>query len=121
MAGMFYFVTDGSGFIGSHLADALLASGNSVTILDNLSTGRKTNLASSWPHPRLLLPHGSVLDAVLVDELVSQCEIVIHRAAAVDVKLIVGQPRHSLADILRETIAEARAEMAAENQLMASR
>jgi UDP-glucose 4-epimerase len=103
MAEMSYLVTGGSGFIGSHLADALLARGNSVTILDNLSTGRESNLASSWLHPRLRFLHGSVLDAVMVDDLVSQCDIVIHLAAAVGVKLIVEQPLRSFTTNIRGT------------------
>jgi UDP-glucose 4-epimerase len=103
MAEMSYLVTGGSGFIGSHLTDALLARGNSVTILDNLSTGRESNLASSCLHPRLRFLHGSVLDPVLVDELVSQCEIVIHLAAAVGVRLIVEQPLRSFTTNIRGT------------------
>ena len=103
MAGMSYLVTGGSGFIGSHLADALLASGNSVTILDNLSTGRESNLAGSCLHPSLRFLHGSVLDPVLVDELVSQCDVVVHLAAAVGVKLIVEQPLRSFITNIRGT------------------
>jgi UDP-glucose 4-epimerase len=103
MTGMSYLVTGGSGFIGSHLADALLASGNSVTILDNLSTGRESNLADSCLHPRLRFLHGSVLDPVLVDELVSQCDVVVHLAAAVGVKLIVEQPLRSFTTNIRGT------------------
>src|SRR5260370_16894055 len=57
MTGMSYLVTGGSGFIGSHLVDALLERGNSVTIMDNLSTGRESNLASSMLHPGL--QHGA--------------------------------------------------------------
>ena len=103
MAEMSYLITGGSGFIGSHLTDALLARGDSVTILDNLSTGRESNLASSCQHPRLRFLHGSVLDPVLVDELVSQCDIVIHLAAAVGVKLIVEQPLRSFTTNIRGT------------------
>ena len=103
MTGMSYLVTGGSGFIGSHLVDALLERGNSVTILDNLSTGRESNLASSMLHPGLRFLHGSVLDGVLVDELVGQCDIVIHLAAAVGVKLIVEQPLRSFTTNIRGT------------------
>jgi nucleoside-diphosphate-sugar epimerase len=106
---MSYLITGGSGFIGSHLADALLARGGSVTILDNLSSGRKSNLAHSWQHPGLRFVHGSVLDALLVDELTSQCDTVVHLAAAVGVKLIVEQPLWSLTTNLRgsEVVIEA--------------
>src|SRR5260370_33972283 len=101
MTGMSYLVTGGSGFIGSHLVDALLERGNSVTIMDNLSTGRESNLASSMLHPGLRFLHGSVLDPVLVDELVGQCDIVIHLAAADGGKLSVAQPLRSFSTYFR--------------------
>ncbi|HUY49466.1 MAG TPA: NAD-dependent epimerase/dehydratase family protein [Streptosporangiaceae bacterium] len=106
---MSYLITGGGGFIGSHLADALLAHGGTVTILDNLSTGRKSNLAHSQRHPGLRFVHGSVLDALLVDELTSQCDTVVHLAAAVGVKLIVERPLWSLTTNLRgsEVVIEA--------------
>ncbi|MET9567683.1 NAD-dependent epimerase/dehydratase family protein [Streptomyces virginiae] len=90
-----YLVTGGAGFIGSHLVDALLADGNSVVVLDNLTTGRQENLTQARANPCFRFVHGSVLDAPLVDELVQECEIVIHLAAAVGVKLIVEQPLRS--------------------------
>lgn len=93
-----YLITGGSGFIGSHLADALLARGDSVVVLDNLSTGRLANLSR---HPRLRFVHGSVLDELMVDELVHECDAVVHLAAAVGVKLIVEQPLRSLTTNIR--------------------
>ncbi|MET7794767.1 GDP-mannose 4,6-dehydratase, partial [Micrococcus luteus] len=75
--------------------DALLADGNSVVVLDNLTTGRQENLTQARTNPRFRFVHGSVLDAPLVDELVQECNIVIHLAAAVGVKLIVEQPLRS--------------------------
>ncbi|MFD8564445.1 NAD-dependent epimerase/dehydratase family protein [Streptosporangium canum] len=101
-----YLITGGSGFIGSHLADALLARGDSVVILDNLSTGRRENLQL---HPDLHFVQGSVLDELMVDELVHQCDVVIHLAAAVGVKLIVEQPLRSLTTNIRgsEIVIEA--------------
>ncbi|MFD7056824.1 NAD-dependent epimerase/dehydratase family protein [Streptomyces mirabilis] len=90
-----YLVTGGAGFIGSHLVDALLADGNSVVVLDNLTTGRQENLTQARTNPSFRFVHGSVLDAPLVDELVQECNIVIHLAAAVGVKLIVEQPLRS--------------------------
>ncbi|WP_326823995.1 NAD-dependent epimerase/dehydratase family protein [Streptosporangium sp. NBC_01756] len=101
-----YLITGGSGFIGSHLADALLARGESVVVLDNLSTGRRENLQ---PHPRLHFVHGSVLDELMVDELVHRCDVVVHLAAAVGVKLIVEQPLRSLTTNIRgsEIVIEA--------------
>ncbi|MGI5156865.1 NAD-dependent epimerase/dehydratase family protein [Microbispora sp. CA-102843] len=101
-----YLLTGGSGFIGSHLADALLARGDFVVVLDNLSTGRLSNLR---PHPRLRFVQGSVLDELMVDELVHQCDVVVHLAAAVGVKLIVEQPLHSFTTNIRgsEIVIEA--------------
>jgi UDP-glucose 4-epimerase len=90
-----YLVTGGAGFIGSHLANALLARGDSVVVLDNLATGRLVNLEEAAHHPDFRFVHGSVLDELIVDELVHDCDIVIHLAAAVGVRLVVEQPLKS--------------------------
>src|SRR5580693_10287806 len=95
-SGLVYLVTGGSGFIGSHLVDALLARGDSVIALDNLSTGRLANLDGVRFHPRLRFVHGSVLDEQIVDELTNQCDVVVLLAAAVGAKLIVEHPLRSL-------------------------
>ncbi|WP_031167257.1 NAD-dependent epimerase/dehydratase family protein [Streptosporangium roseum] len=107
--GTTYLITGGSGFVGSHLTDALLARGDSVVILDNLSTGRSANLAHAVGNPRLRVVHGSVLDELMVDELVHRCDVVVHLAAAVGVKLIVEQPLRSLTTNIRgsEIVIEA--------------
>ncbi|MFI7706004.1 NAD-dependent epimerase/dehydratase family protein [Nonomuraea sp. NPDC049480] len=101
-----YLITGGSGFVGSHLTDALIARGDSIIILDNLSTGRLANLQ---PHPNMHFVQGSILDELIVDELVHQCDVVIHLAAAVGVKLIVEQPLRSLTTNIRgsEIVIEA--------------
>src|SRR5690348_12508735 len=83
-----FLITGGSGFIGSHLTDALLARGHAVVALDNLSTGRLQNLDEAGGHPGFRFVHGSVLDELVVDELIHECDIVVHLAAAVGVKLI---------------------------------
>jgi nucleoside-diphosphate-sugar epimerase len=96
-----YLVTGGSGFIGSHLVEALLDRGDSVVALDNLSTGRLSNLDGVKSHPRLRFVHGSVLDELVVDELTHQCDVVVHLAGAVGVKLIVEHPLRSLTTNIR--------------------
>jgi UDP-glucose 4-epimerase len=96
-----YLVTGGSGFIGSHLVEALLARGNSVVALDNLSTGRLENLDGVSGHPSFHFVQGSVLDELVVDELVHTCDVVVHLAAAVGVTLIVEQPLRSLTTNIR--------------------
>jgi UDP-glucose 4-epimerase len=102
-------ITGGAGFIGSHLVDALLARGEQVVVLDNLSTGRIANLAGAAGHPRFRFVQGSVLDELVVDELMHRCETVVHLAAAVGVKLIVEQPLKSLTTNIRgsEIVIEA--------------
>jgi UDP-glucose 4-epimerase len=79
---MMVVVTGGCGFIGSHLVDALVASGNDVTILDNLSTGKKSNAPSQ---ANLIV--GDVADATLVHELVGKADLVFHLAAVASVEL----------------------------------
>ncbi|GII78709.1 UDP-glucose 4-epimerase [Sphaerisporangium rufum] len=108
-AGKTYLITGGSGFVGSHLTDALLARGDSVVVLDNLSTGRLENIDHVAAHPLLRFVHGSVLDELMVDELVHRCDVVVHLAAAVGVKLIVEQPLRSLTTNIRgsEIVIEA--------------
>lgn len=107
--GLTYLVTGGSGFIGSHLVEALLCRGDSVIALDNLSTGRLSNLDGVKSHPRLRFVHGSVLDELIVDELTHQCDVVVHLAGAVGVKLIVEHPLRSLTTNIRgsEIVIEA--------------
>ncbi|HEY2673571.1 MAG TPA: NAD-dependent epimerase/dehydratase family protein [Rugosimonospora sp.] len=102
-------VTGGAGFIGSHLVDALLARGERVVVLDNLSTGRRSNLAAAAMHPHFHFVQGSVLDELIVDELMHRCETVVHLAAAVGVKLIVEQPLKALTTNIRgsEIVIEA--------------
>jgi UDP-glucose 4-epimerase len=96
-----YLVTGGSGFIGSHLVNALLDRGDQVVALDDLSTGRPSNLDTAQGHPNFRFVHGSILDELMVDELIHECTTVVHLAAAVGVKLIVEQPLRSLITNLR--------------------
>ena len=85
-------VTGGSGFIGSHLSERLLEMGNEVTILDDLSTGRRENLAPIENHPRLKIRMGSITDPVLLAEVMAHADVVYHMAAAVGVKLVADDP-----------------------------
>lgn len=83
-------ITGGAGFIGSHLADALLAAGHRVRVLDNLSTGRRSNLALA--DARLELVEGDVADAALVRRAVAGCQAVVHLAAVASVQASVDDP-----------------------------
>ena len=85
-------VTGGAGFIGSHLVDALLKEGHHVTVIDDLSTGRRENLAASLGSERLTVRTGSVGDRDIMRELVSNVDQVYHLAAAVGVALIAKHP-----------------------------
>jgi UDP-glucose 4-epimerase len=96
-----YLVTGGAGFIGSHLVDALLARGDHVLALDNVSTGRLGNLDAATAHANFRFVHGSVLDELTVDELVNEADIVVHLAAAVGVQLIVEQPLRAFTTNIR--------------------
>lgn len=85
-------VTGGSGFIGSHLVEALLARGDRVVVVDDLSTGRAENLASVISHPALEVIEGTIEDRDLVHRVVDGADEVYHLAAAVGVALIAKQP-----------------------------
>lgn len=89
-------ITGGAGFIGSHLAERLLAQGHRVAILDDLSTGRLENVAHLSDDPRFSATIGSVMDEELLGPLVAECDTVFHLAAAVGVKLVVDQPIHTI-------------------------
>ena len=89
-------ITGGAGFIGSHLAERLVREGHNVVALDDLSTGLKRNLQSLEGNNRFSFVEGSVLDAELVNELVSESDMVFHLAAAVGVKLIMDEPSRSI-------------------------
>jgi UDP-glucose 4-epimerase len=94
-------ITGGAGFIGSHLGDALLARGDRVLALDNLTTGRHDNIREHIGDPGFEFVLGSVINADLVDDLVSRADVVYHLAAAVGVKLIVEHPLESLITNIR--------------------
>jgi len=89
-------ITGGAGFIGSHLAERLVAQGHTVTALDDLSTGRLSNLASLQGSNSFTFIEGNILDRALVAEHVAQADAVFHLAAAVGVKLIMDEPSRSI-------------------------
>lgn len=85
-------LTGGAGFVGSHLAEALIAANHDVEILDDLSTGSLDNVAHLNGHPRFHCQVGTVMDPAVVGPMVERADFVFHLAAAVGVKLIVEAP-----------------------------
>jgi UDP-glucose 4-epimerase len=96
-------VTGAAGFIGSHLAETLLAQGHEVVGLDDLSTGSAGNLLGLLAHPQFRFVRGSILDQALVGELMAGTGRVFHLAAAVGVHTIVDDPIRSLRTNLQGT------------------
>lgn len=96
-------VTGGAGYIGSHLVDALLGLGHDVTVLDDLSTGSRSNIVRHLDAGTIDFVEGSILDPATVDQYVSASELVFHLAAAVGVKFIVEEPLTSLLTNTRGT------------------
>jgi UDP-glucose 4-epimerase len=93
---MIALITGGAGFVGSHLAERLLAAGHEVLVLDNLSTGSIDNMAHLKHTPGFSYVIDSVMNEPLVAEMIDRSDVVFHLAAAVGVKLIVEQPVHTL-------------------------
>jgi UDP-glucose 4-epimerase len=89
-------ITGGAGFIGSHLAEALLAQGHRVTVVDDLSTGRFENIAHLVNHPLFAFAIETITNETVMDRLASECDVIFHLAAAVGVKLIVERPVHTI-------------------------
>ena len=100
---MKYLVTGGAGFIGSHVCDALLKRGDSVVVLDNLSTGNIKNIQHLVGKPNFELVKGSILNTQVVNRCVASVDHVLHFAAAVGVFTIVNKPLESLTTNLRGT------------------
>jgi UDP-glucose 4-epimerase len=93
---MHHLVTGGAGFIGSHLVDALVARGETVTVLDDLSTGQLGNLDRALASGHVTFVEGTTSDAPLVNDLMAQADTCFHLASAVGVQLIVDQAYESL-------------------------
>ena len=100
---MKYLVTGGAGFIGSHVTDALIKRGDSVVVLDNLSTGNRKNIEHLLSNSSFKFVEGSILDFAVVDECVQSVDHVLHFAAAVGVFTIVDKPLESLMTNLKGT------------------
>jgi UDP-glucose 4-epimerase len=96
-------VTGGAGFIGSHLVEALVPRVERVLVLDNLTTGTRSNLDAEWAEGRVELIEGSTTDAELVDKLVGEADLCFHLASAVGVQLVVSNPLDSLLSNTRGT------------------
>ena len=104
---MKYLITGGAGFIGSHLCDSLITRGDEVVVLDNLSTGSEQNISKI--QEKIEIIRGDVLDKKLVTKLISDCDYVVHLAAALGVLNIINKPLQSLKTNIQgtETILEA--------------
>ncbi len=89
-------ITGGAGFIGSHLAEKLLADGHRVLAVDNFSTGRWANVAHLSRNPDFHFARATIEDKVVLDRMASEAQGIFHLAAAVGVKLIVEQPVHTI-------------------------
>jgi UDP-glucose 4-epimerase len=96
-------ITGGAGFIGSHLSDAYLERGDDVYIIDDLSTGSFQNIAHLKGNPRFHYTIDSVHNQPVTAELVDQCDVIFHLAAAVGVKLIVESPVRTIETNVRGT------------------
>ncbi|MCK4262035.1 GDP-mannose 4,6-dehydratase [bacterium] len=96
-------ITGGAGFIGSHLCEELLRRGDEVTVIDDLSTGRRKNIKHLESNKNFKFVEGTILNYELMKGLVDECDIVYHLAAAVGVKFIINHPLKSMQINVRGT------------------
>ena len=96
-------ITGGAGFVGSHLADKLIGEGHEITVIDDLSTGRYSNVAHLEDGPNFRLIIDTVLNERLMEELVRETDRVFHMASAVGVKLIMERPVRTIETSFRGT------------------
>jgi len=96
-------ITGGAGFIGSHLSDAYIKRGDEVYVIDDLSTGSIENIQHLKSHPRFHYTIDSVHNHPVTAELIDQCDVIFHLAAAVGVKLIVESPVRTIETNVRGT------------------
>ena len=100
---MKFLITGGAGFVGSHLADKLIGQGHEITVIDDLSTGRYSNVEHLEGHERFRLIIDTVLNAPLMEELIRDSDRVFHMASAVGVRLIMEQPVKTIETIFHGT------------------
>lgn len=93
---MHILITGGAGFIGSHLAESLLSRGESVSILDDLSTGRFENVQHLTTNPAFSFAIDTLSNSLVLDRLASQADVIVHLAAAVGVQLVVNRPTETI-------------------------
>jgi UDP-glucose 4-epimerase len=98
-------ITGGAGFVGSHLADKLIAEGHEITVIDDLSTGKYSNVGHLEGNERFRLIIDTVLNERLLEELVRESDHVYHMASAVGVRLIMEQPVKTIETIFHGTDA----------------
>lgn len=96
-------ITGGAGFVGSHLADKLIAQGHEITVIDNLSTGKYANVEHLEGDPKFRLVIDTVLNEKLLEELIRETDQVYHMASAVGVRLIMEQPVKTIETIFHGT------------------
>ena len=96
-------ITGGSGFIGSHLAEALLKLGHQVVALDDLSTGNRENVSHLLDNPRFQLVNGNVLDHDCAKPLIAESDLIFHLAASVGVQVVIQHQVDSLENNIRGT------------------
>jgi UDP-glucose 4-epimerase len=89
-------ITGGAGFIGSHLSDIFLSRGSQVTVVDNLSTGRMSNIAHNLSSSRFTFVEGDIMDRQLMEGLIDGHDLVCHLAAVVGVKHVLDNPVRSI-------------------------
>lgn len=111
---MNFLITGGCGFIGSHLAEQLIRDSHHVAVIDNLSTGNIQNIRSLIDHPSFQYVIGDVAHRSAVNDLVENCDVIFHLAAAVGVRLIIEKPVQTIKNNVQGT--ETILEVAAKNQ-----
>jgi UDP-glucose 4-epimerase len=98
-----YLITGGAGFIGSHLAESLLADGHTVLVIDDLSTGSLKNLQSILDHPRFTMVSDTIMNRERMAELIDRADYVCHLAAVVGTRRVLESPINTIQNIVGGT------------------